>query len=81
VFFAQAVLAHALSLCSAASGARASGGYLFFYDMGGSVGAVAAAAAWSGFGRLGCLGLIAALQGTLAMFVRVLPCATAAEAQ
>jgi MFS transporter, YNFM family, putative membrane transport protein len=80
VFFAQAVLAHALSLCSAASGARASGGYLFFYDMGGSVGAVAAAA-WSGFGCLGCLGLIAALQGTRAMFVRVLPCATAAEAQ
>jgi MFS transporter, YNFM family, putative membrane transport protein len=71
VFFAQAVLAHALSLCSAASGARASGGYLFFYYMGGSVGAVAAAAAWSGFGWLGCLGLVAALQGTLTLFVRV----------
>ncbi|BAI70940.1 MFS general substrate transporter [Azospirillum sp. B510] len=62
VFFLQAVLAHALSLCGGTSGARASGGYLFFYYLGGSLGSLVPALLWQRFGWAGCLALIALLQ-------------------
>lgn len=66
VFFAQTVLAHALSVAPAISRARASGGYLFFYYMGGSIGAIAPTLVWSDFGWGGCLGLVGATQLGLA---------------
>ncbi|AWK84839.1 MFS transporter [Azospirillum thermophilum] len=75
VFFVQAVLAHALSLCPAASGARASGGYLFFYYLGGSLGSMAPALLWPRFGWAGCLGLVAALQLSLAALAWAAPAA------
>ncbi len=62
VFFAQTVLAHALSVAPAVSRARASGGYLFFYYLGGSIGAVAPTLVWADFGWGGCLGLVGAMQ-------------------
>lgn len=71
VFFVQAVLAHALSLCSGASGARASGGYLFFYYLGGSLGSLVPALLWQRFGWAGCLALIALLQLAAAGLIRI----------
>lgn len=66
IFFAQTVLAHALSVAPAVSRARASGGYLFFYYMGGSTGAIAPTLVWADFGWGGCLGLVGATQLGLA---------------
>lgn len=71
VFFVQAVLAHALSLCGGASGARASGGYLFFYYLGGSLGSLVPALLWQRFGWAGCLALIALLQLAAAGLIRL----------
>lgn len=71
VFFVQAVLAHALSLCGGASGARASGGYLFFYYLGGSLGSLLPALLWQRFGWAGCLALIALLQLAAAGLIRL----------
>lgn len=74
VFFVQAVLAHALSVAPAASRERASSGYLFFYYLGGSLGAIAPAVSWTDFGWPGCLCLVGVLQLTsfvLSQFVRV----------
>lgn len=70
VFFAQAVLAHALSVSPAASRARASGGYLFFYYLGGSIGAIGPTLVWADFGWCGCLVLVGASQLALAVFAR-----------
>jgi MFS family permease len=65
VFFAQAVLAHAVSVVPARSRAVVSGLYLFSYYAGGSLGAIAPVLVWSHQGWVGCLALIAGVQFAL----------------